>query len=330
MADPKVIKLVGNPTIDTPIVGNPTADTTLAGNPTIDITLAGNPTQNITIAGNPTQSLILSGENIPGTRVTTIPINQGYSTGLANEEYDIMPGLWVGSNLRPDVDGKWKPMYIPTVISEAITGTLKTATYGNDYDVIIGTTDGFYYKAKDGLSWTTITTAKVAGSVGCWCQMSSTIWVWVQGTSEDALIFTYSSGYTAAALTGIQGSYVTLHQDRGIISSGNTLYYSDEAVFNSYINTLSVGASSSNITGMFSVNGNLIILKEDSIWVKQGEFETDMAAINFSKLEDVGAIEGLSCCADGKVFFANASGVFMLDGQSIITLSGKIELKWRT
>jgi len=252
-----------------------------------------------------------------------IPIDRG--NGQSNEN---LSGFWWGHNLVSFDQRGWKcrPSYSLT-------------SSGAVQSVYIGGRGKRFTVAPLKVNGTSVTGGTAISGRANFATFSSATY------PNHAIAIPFSGGTPVFVnYSALTGSNITLpavgtsqtvaeHQNRACIGINNTIYYSEVGDYDNFdpggvYNYLNLGGDD-YITGLYNINGNLYILKENSIWVKIGfnsEFESDSLRL---VAQGVGAEIGGSCIAEGMIAFCNASGVYLF-GESAKYISEPIENLWRT
>jgi hypothetical protein len=121
------------------------------------------------------------------------------------------------------------------------------------------------------------------------------------------------------------------HGGRLLISENSTIWYSDplDLLKGLNANYVNVGQTNDKITGLYNLNGNLYVLKQGSIWGMGGDY-SELASQQFRRIiSGCGSSYHVNCIADGKIFFGNPAGLYVVGGREAIYLSKPIEQYWK-
>lgn len=152
------------------------------------------------------------------------------------------------------------------------------------------------------------------------------------GNSVDGLIAYNGSAYSVAN-SGITPQFVKIHKNRVYCANkqSSTLYFSDAGSPTSFpvnnfilINT----SDGQNITGIDDILDNLVIFKDDSVWILTGEplGSGNTTTIGNLQLRQANSPVGCSafrtiCKVEQTLFFAHYSGLYALQNYSVTLIS---------
>jgi hypothetical protein len=215
---------------------------------------------------------------------------------------------------------------------------------------ILGTTSGFYYKDNFQLPWQTITTAAKADYIGQWASLGQSALLYSQRANKNPIFFgrgtinetSYIPNHNLPYLhktldSSMNSKFGTAihcgceHAGRLLISENSTIWYSEpldllNGLDSNYVN---VGQTNDKITGLYNLNGNLYVLKQGSIWGMGGDY-SELTSQQFRRIiSGCGSSYHVNCVADGKIFFGNPAGLYVVGGREAVYLSKPIEQYWK-
>jgi hypothetical protein len=277
----------------------------------------------------------------------SIPLDRGYASGRFAP--DIPAGFWTGRNMIYREDGALRCRYTYKITSGnqcGVSGTHVVEAFPAGNIIAISSSGKAYYRNyNDGSYWTECswtgsgTVPSISDSFrGVWGSLN-------QGpvyTNRSDYPYSFNSsgtsfGYLAGGESGSYKCYFLVeHQNRLLLSrvasNGSMIRYSDVDDLNSGYadNYVFTGESGEEITGIHNLGGNLIVLKEKSIWAKLGSYSR-LTSDQFQPL--VRGISSLSACsALGRdvIYFGDSAGVFAYSGGSLKNISSFTDSQWST
>ncbi len=261
----------------------------------------------------------LTGED----KIVELQINRGNAQSNENTE-----GYWWGHNLIAYDNRGWKcrPSY-------SVTAS------GIHYSVYVGGRGHRFTTAPLKVNGSSVTGGTAISGRANFATFSSDTYpnhaIAIPFSGGKPVFINYNTLTGADITLPVTGTNqaVAEHQNRACIGINNKIYYSEVGDYDYFdpggvYNHLNIGGDD-YITGLYNINGNLYILKENSIWVKVG-FNSEMEADSLRLVKQgVGALIGASCIAEGMIAFCNSSGVFLFS-DSAKCISDPIENIWRT
>lgn len=152
------------------------------------------------------------------------------------------------------------------------------------------------------------------------------------GNGADSLI-AYDGNSYSVVNSGIQPQYVKVHKNRVYCANLNssTLYFSDAGNPSSFPvnNFIQINTNDGqNITGLAEVLDNLIIFKDDSVWILSGDplGAGNLTTIGNLQLRQANGTGGCSAFrtiqkVDQTIFFMHLSGIYALQNYTISLVS---------
>jgi hypothetical protein len=152
------------------------------------------------------------------------------------------------------------------------------------------------------------------------------------GNGADSLISYDGSGYSVVN-SGVSPQYVKVHKNRVYCANfhSSTLYFSDAGNPNSFPvnNFIQINTNDGqNITGIAEILDNLIIFKDDSVWILAGDplGAGNLTTIGNLQLRQANGTGGCSAFqtiqkVDQTLFFMHVSGIYALQNYSISLVS---------
>lgn len=144
------------------------------------------------------------------------------------------------------------------------------------------------------------------------------------------------------------GTCVCVHENRVLIGGHlnpdgggyNTIVYSGAGLWNvfdpadpdypGYAGYVNVGSSNEAIRFMFDLRGGLIVIKDNSIWIKRSadpdgivSTQFDLVVSGFSRVRDAQLF-------DGQLFLLTYDGLFLFNGDSLDNVSTPVFAEWQT
>ncbi|MCE1245981.1 MAG: hypothetical protein LWY06_05005 [Firmicutes bacterium] len=276
-----------------------------------------------------------------------IPLDRGYASG--NFGPDIPAGFWLGKNMIYREDGALRCRHtykIPSGNKCGPSGTNIIEAYPGGNIIAISSSGKAYYRDyNDGSYWNECTWTGSGGAPligsgyrGFWGILNQT--PVYTNRSDFPYLFTNngtSFSYLAGGESGAFRCYfLNEHQNRLLLarvsSNGAMISYSDVDDINSGYtgNYVFAGESSEEITGIHNLGGNMIILREKSIWAKLGSY-SKLTSDQFQPVaRGISSLCGSSASGRNSIYFADVSGIIAYSGGEQKKISTFSDKEWNT
>lgn len=159
--------------------------------------------------------------------------------------------------------------------------------------------------------------------------------------SKDGLI-AYNGTTYSVANAGVLGQFMKIHKNRVYTANAgsSTLYFSDAGSPTSFPvnNFIAINTNDGqNITGIDSVLDNLVIFKDESVWILAGEplGAGNTTTIGNLQLRQANSPVGCSafrtiCKVEQTLFFMHSSGLYALQNYSVVPISQYLQKTFQT
>lgn len=155
----------------------------------------------------------------------------------------------------------------------------------------------------------------------------------VYGVNGTDSLMVYNGTTYSVANAAVKAQFMKIHKNRIYAANANssTIYFSDAGAPSSFPvnNFIAINTNDGqNITGIDSVLDNLIIFKDESVWILTGEplGAGNTTTIGNLQLRQANSPVGCSafrtiCKVDQTVFFMHSSGLYALQNYSVVPIS---------